>query len=67
MTREELFLKKLVDSTVVTPTPVTRKEKILASLVGTNLPSVSSTDNGKVLIVNEGEWTVGDVPSGSGK
>lgn len=71
ITREDLYLKKLNDSTVDTPTPVTNKEKILADLAGTNglgveLPSITSSDNGKVLTVNNGQWALGQASGGSG-
>ena len=67
-TRKDLFLKKLSDSTVQTPTPVTQEEQTLAELAGTGglgieLPSVSATDNGKALIVSGGKWTASTIPA----
>ena len=67
-TRKELYLKKLNNNTVAVPTPTTTEEKILAGLAGTGglgieLPTVTATDNGKVLMVVNGEWAVGTVSS----
>lgn len=67
-TRKDLYLKKLNDGTVAVPTPTTTEEKILAGLAGTGglgieLPEVTASDNGKILMVVNGEWTLADAPS----
>lgn len=69
--REDLYLKKLNDNSVVTPQPVTQREKILSELAGVNglgveLPTVTASDNGKAIIVENGAWALGNAGGGSG-
>lgn len=67
--REDLYLKKLNDNSVVTPQPVTQREKILSELAGVNglgveLPTVTASDNGKALVVDNGAWALGNASGG---
>lgn len=67
--RKDSYLKKLNNSNLEIPTPITREEKILSELAGVNglgieLPAITSQDDGKVLKVSNGAWTLGE--SGEG-
>ena len=66
-TRKDLFLNALSNGGT-TPTPTTQEEKILANLAGTGglgieLPAVTASNNGQVLMVVNGKWTVASIPS----
>lgn len=59
--RKDSYLKKLNNSNLEIPTPITREEKILSELAGVNglgieLPTITSQDDGKVLKVSNGTW-----------
>lgn len=59
-TREEIFIKKLSDPTIVAPEPVTTTEILLDQLGSVFLPPVTTDDNGKVAKVINGKWVIGD-------
>ena len=68
ITRKETFLAKAAGQDVETPTPVTREEVFLDAIAkgggggSGSLPSVTSSDNGKVLGVDDGAWAAqGDI------
>lgn len=62
--RKEFFLAKAAGQSVETPEPITREERYLNAIAegggggggGSNLPSVTSADNGDVLTVVNGTW-----------
>lgn len=62
--REEQYLAKIAGEDVAVPTPLTREEALLDKIAkngggggGSDLPEVTSADEGKVLAVNaSGEW-----------
>ena len=63
-TRYEKFLSAAAGSGTA-PDPVTREEKFLKAIAdnaggGSSLPSVSSSDNGKVLAVENGAWAASE-------
>lgn len=65
ITRREMFLNALSDSEQDLPEPITREEIFLKKAAeggggGSDLPTVTSGDNGKVLTVVGGKWDKAD-------
>ena len=60
ITRKETYLAAAAGESVSTPEPITREEQYLAAIAegggGSDLPSVTAADNGKVLGVVDGAW-----------
>ena len=71
-TRGELFLAKAAGEDVTVPSaPYTRLERFLKAIIDrissfVGLPEVTSSDNGKILGVVNGEWDKTDAPTGLG-
>lgn len=56
-TRKQMYLEKLGNSNFSVPTPVTMEEELLDGMSGVTLPTVTSDDEGKILMVDEnGKW-----------
>lgn len=56
-TRKQMYLEKLGNSNFSVPTPVTMEEELLDGMSGATLPTVTSDDEGKILMVDEnGKW-----------
>ena len=56
VTRKQMYLEKINNSSLSVPTPVTMEEKLIDGVSGNTLPIVDSSDVDKVLKVINGKW-----------